>query len=270
MRGKDAIAVGSRHPDGTIVWQSEPLDSILHRNRFARAPFFRGLVVLYETLGPTLGPGADAAAILWGAAHTCAMTYPESVRRAGFEGEGPALGEALFEALLSRRSGVSVRVSVANLEVLIASALKRAVRLGESSAAPRVSDLGALLPATTGKIELETLGDESPEDRVVDRLLTRALYNVFSRTIDMDDLEELSESFESGLVIETGELVPSREYVRWMRETPGLDQAVARLVGDASPAVVASAVEFLLEGMHLHRRLNKERGLLGGGGRYRA
>ncbi|HEV8516155.1 MAG TPA: DUF1385 domain-containing protein [Candidatus Limnocylindrales bacterium] len=50
MRGRDAIAVAMRHPDGTIVWQTEPLDSVLHRNRFARTPFFRGLVVLYETL----------------------------------------------------------------------------------------------------------------------------------------------------------------------------------------------------------------------------
>ncbi|HET7676954.1 MAG TPA: DUF1385 domain-containing protein [Candidatus Limnocylindrales bacterium] len=50
MRGRDAIAVAVRHPDGSIVWKAEPLDSLLHRSRFARAPFFRGLVVLYETL----------------------------------------------------------------------------------------------------------------------------------------------------------------------------------------------------------------------------
>ena len=50
MRGRDAIAVALRHPDGGIVWETEPLNSVLHRNRFARAPFFRGLVVLYETL----------------------------------------------------------------------------------------------------------------------------------------------------------------------------------------------------------------------------
>ena len=50
MRGKSAIGVGLRHPDGSIVATSEPLNSILHRSRFARAPFFRGLVVLYETL----------------------------------------------------------------------------------------------------------------------------------------------------------------------------------------------------------------------------
>jgi anaerobic selenocysteine-containing dehydrogenase len=67
-------------------------------------------VVLYETLGPTLGAGNEAAALLWGAAHTCAMTYPDAVRRAGFAGEGPALGEALFEAIVQRRSGVTFTV----------------------------------------------------------------------------------------------------------------------------------------------------------------
>ncbi len=63
-------------------------------------------VVLYETLGPTLPPGAQAAAVLWGVAHKCAMAYPESVRRAGFQGAGPMLGEALFEAILHQRSGM--------------------------------------------------------------------------------------------------------------------------------------------------------------------
>ena len=61
-------------------------------------------------LGPTFGPGNEAVALLWGAAHTCAMSFPESVRRAGFAGDGPALGEALFEAIYTRRSGVTFTV----------------------------------------------------------------------------------------------------------------------------------------------------------------
>ncbi|MBI3769727.1 MAG: molybdopterin-dependent oxidoreductase [Deltaproteobacteria bacterium] len=75
-------------------------------------PELAGLVpvILYETLGPTLGRGNEAAALLWGAAHTCALAYPESVRRAGFSGDGPALGEALFEAILTRRSGITFTV----------------------------------------------------------------------------------------------------------------------------------------------------------------
>jgi magnesium chelatase subunit I len=204
--------------------------------------------------------------------------------RTSFEAEdGPAIEEPDFMLQLvaelshlarkapeiSQRSGVSVRVSIANLEVLGASAMKRAIRLGETSAAPRISDLVALIPSTTGKIELESMSDDAPEERIVDRLLSRALHGVFARRVDLEDLDEVVEAFEAGLVMETGELVPSREYVRWVRETPGLGEAVSRLGVGESPAGIASAVEFLLEGLHLHRRLNKERATPGGGGLYR-
>jgi magnesium chelatase subunit I len=168
---------------------------------------------------------------------------------------------------VSQRSGVSVRVSIANLETLGASAVKRAVRLGEPGAAPRISDLPALVASTAGKVELETLGDETPEDRVVDRLLTRAIHNVFGRLVDIDDLDEVVDAFEDGLVLETGEMAPSADYVIWMRETPGLDVVVRALGSDGTPSEVASAVEFVLEGLHLNRRLNKDR--TGAGARYR-
>jgi magnesium chelatase subunit I len=170
---------------------------------------------------------------------------------------------------ISQRSGVSVRVSVANMEVLEAAALKRAVRLGEAVAAPRVSDLGAIVASTVGKVELESVGDEAPEERVVERLITKALYSTFNRRVTLDDLDPVVEAFEDGFIVETGERTPSREYVAWLREVPGMDSAVADLGtfdvtdGAEEPAVVASAVEFLLEGLHLARRLNKER-VLGG------
>jgi anaerobic selenocysteine-containing dehydrogenase len=67
-------------------------------------------VVLFETLGPTLGKGNEPAAVMWGMAQTCAMSYPDSVRRAGFSGEGPELGNALFDAILNRRDGVRFSV----------------------------------------------------------------------------------------------------------------------------------------------------------------
>jgi magnesium chelatase subunit I len=166
---------------------------------------------------------------------------------------------------ISQRSGVSVRVTVANAEVLEAAALRRAVRLQESVAAPRVSDLGAVIASTVGKIELESVGDEAPEERVVERLITKALYATFGRRVDIDDLDDVVMAFEDGVVVETGERVASREYVGWMREIPGLHEAVRRLGafdvtdGAEEPAVVASAVEFLLEGLHLSRRINKDR-----------
>jgi magnesium chelatase subunit I len=166
---------------------------------------------------------------------------------------------------ISQRSGVSVRVTVANTEVLEAAALRRAVRLGESVAAPRISDLGAVIASTVGKIELESVGDEAPEERVVERLITKAMYATFGRRVAIDDLDDVVLAFDDGLVVETGERVPSREYVGWMREIPGLRDAVRSLGtfdvtdGAEEPAVVASAVEFLLEGLHLSRRINKDR-----------
>jgi magnesium chelatase subunit I len=168
---------------------------------------------------------------------------------------------------ISQHSGVSVRVSVANLEVLLASAAKRAVRLGEPTAAPRISDLGALLATTAGKIELETLADDAAEDRVVERLLSRAVHNVFARRVDIEDLDELVEAFEAGLVVQTGERLPLADYSRRLAEMPGLAEAVRRL-GATTPAAEAAAVEFLLEGLHLNRRLNKDRAAEGSA-RYR-
>lgn len=68
-------------------------------------------VILYETLGPTLPEGAAAAAFLWASAHQFAAKHPEAVRRAGHKGEGPQLGEALFDAILNSRSGVVFSVN---------------------------------------------------------------------------------------------------------------------------------------------------------------
>ena len=63
-------------------------------------------VVLYRTLGETLGDGLESAAILWAAAHRCAAAYPESIQRAGVSGDGPLLGDGLFDAILNSPSGL--------------------------------------------------------------------------------------------------------------------------------------------------------------------
>ena len=167
---------------------------------------------------------------------------------------------------VSQRSGVSVRVTIANHETLVAAALKRAVRLGEPVAAPRVSDLGAVVASTAGKIELETLGDETREDKVIEKLVQRAVVNVFNRHFSLSELVPLVERFEAGAEAEVGELVTSESLQHLVAELPELSRAVARLDLGESPAGVASGVEFVLEGLHLNRRLNKER--RGGGVRY--
>ncbi|MEO6578134.1 MAG: magnesium chelatase, partial [Candidatus Limnocylindria bacterium] len=168
---------------------------------------------------------------------------------------------------VSQRSGVSVRVTIANHETLGAAALKRAVRLGEPSAAPRISDLPSVVASTAGKIELETLGDETREDRVVEKLVARAVVNVFNRHFAISELVPLLERFEEeSLEAEVGDMAPSRSHGELADAVPELSVAVARLDAGETPAGIASAVEFVLEGLHLNRRLNKER--RGGGVRY--
>jgi magnesium chelatase subunit I len=210
--------------------------------------------------------------------HELEIVHQEKQRFEGSDGEPAIVVPDFMEELLaelthlarrspeiSQRSGVSVRVTVANAEVMEAAALRRAVRLGESVASPRVSDLGAVIASTVGKIELESVGDEAPEERIVERLITKALFATFGRRVPIDDLDDVVMAFDDGLVVETGEGVPSREYVEWMREVPGLHDAVRRLGafdatdGAEEPGVVASAVEFILEGLHLSRRINKDR-----------
>src|SRR5438270_11347728 len=81
---------------------------------------------------------------------------------------------------ISQRSGVSVRVTVANYENLVSAALKRALRTGETSVVPRISDLPAVVASTAGEIELEFAGEVS-EVRVLDGLGPPAVLNVFNR-----------------------------------------------------------------------------------------
>jgi magnesium chelatase subunit I len=160
-----------------------------------------------------------------------------------------------------------VRVTIANHETLAAAALKRAVRLGEPTAAPRISDLGAVVASTAGKIELETLGDETREDRVVEKLVARAVVNTFNRHFALSELAPLIDRFDDeGLEAEVGEFVPSQSHVDLIGAVPELAATIARLDAGESPAGMASATEFVLEGLHLNRRLNKER--RGGGVRY--
>jgi magnesium chelatase subunit I len=166
---------------------------------------------------------------------------------------------------ISQRSGVSVRVSICNYENLMSNALKRAVRLNEREAAPRVSDLGAIVASTSGKIELETVGDAS-EDKILGRLLQKAILNVFNRNFAGPELESVVKVFEGTLAIQVSDDMPSGEYVRQVAELSPL-RTLAQKLGATDPATLASAVEFVLEGLHLSKKLNKD--TQAGAARYR-
>ena len=160
---------------------------------------------------------------------------------------------------VSQRSGVSVRMSVANYENLVSNATRRAIRLGEKHTAPRVSDLSALHASTTGKIELETMG-EAREDQVVDKFMQTAVATVFNRNFSIRQFDRLILAFDNGLTVESSEMMPSMDYVMQLSHLDGLKEAVDKLGVGGNPAAVASAVEFILEGLHLNRKLNKDAG----------
>jgi magnesium chelatase subunit I len=157
---------------------------------------------------------------------------------------------------VSQRSGVSVRVSICNYENILASAIKRAIRLREEVAVPRVSDLGALTASTVGKIELESVGDGN-EEKLLGRLVQRAVHNVFGRRFGQPELEEVVAAFKTGASLHVSDAMPSDEYVKQLGQFPALRGAVVKL-GATEPAAVASALEFVLEGLHLAKKLNKD------------
>ena len=157
---------------------------------------------------------------------------------------------------ISQRSGVSVRVSICNYENLLSSALKRAIRLGESVASPRVSDLDAMIASTSGKIELESVG-ESSEEKILGKLAQKAVLNVFNRAFTGSDLDDVVTSFQGGMKVDVSDVMPSEAYVRQIGEARPIHAACKKL-GAKDSASVASAVEFVLEGLHLSRKLNKD------------
>ena len=169
---------------------------------------------------------------------------------------------------VNQRSGVSVRLTVANSEVLLANATRRALRLGEKEVVPRVCDLESLVASTAGKIEIESL-EEGRDEAIIQNLVKGALLLVFKERFNLGSLLEVIAAFDEGRVVHAGDDVPSSSYAELAASVPALREPVASLVGsDESPGVVASAVEFILEGLHLSKRLNKD--AAGGRSTYRS
>jgi magnesium chelatase subunit I len=147
------------------------------------------------------------------------------------------LGHLTFEARksneINQSSGVSVRVTINNYESLISNAEKRALRCKENDIVPRVSDLHCLMASTAGKIEMEYVGEDKKEDELVEKLVNRS-------------------------IIKVSDQMPSQDYLEGIKEIPGLKEAIKTLGISESPTLMASATEFVLEGLHLHQKLNKE------------
>ena len=165
---------------------------------------------------------------------------------------------------INQSSGVSVRVTINNYESLLSNAEKRAVRTGEREIVPRLSDLPSVLASMAGKIELEYVGEDKKDGDLIDRLINRAVIKVWDKYLKVEALKKVTEHFEAGWGVEVSDQMGSEEYLEGIRHIPGLREGVALLGAFESPALMATAIEFVLEGLHLHQKLNKDRA----GGRY--
>ena len=159
---------------------------------------------------------------------------------------------------INQRSGVSVRVSISNYETLLGNAVRRSITHGDEFICPRTSDLPYIVASFSGKIELETF-EEGRESRVTDDLTRRAVLRIFGNYFELEDLEDLVTAFDLGEAVEIGSEKRAAEYPAVLAKVDGMAAAVKKLTDDQRPEVVASAVEFVLEGLHLNRRLNCER-----------
>jgi len=157
------------------------------------------------------------------------------------------------------RSGVSARFAIAAAETVAASALRRAALLGEDRAVARIADATSVASTLRGKVEFES-GEEGREIEVLAHLLRTATAETFRDRLAGLDLSGFTDLVAEGAIIETGELVSAEELLGQIGTVPGLAKVLDRLgLGDApSPGQAASAVEFVLEGLHLTRRLAKE------------
>jgi magnesium chelatase subunit I len=171
---------------------------------------------------------------------------------------------------VDQRSGVSARFAIAAAEGVAASALRRSARTGEGIAVARVCDLPNVLPTLLGKVEFE-MGEEGREPEVVAHLMRVAVAETFRDRLHGLDLSGFTELFAEGDTVETGELVTADELLRQVGTVPGLAKVLDRLgysddAHDGSadgwtdppgPGQVAAAVELVLEGLHLTRRIDK-------------
>jgi magnesium chelatase subunit I len=163
-------------------------------------------------------------------------------------------------AAIDQRSGVSARFAIAATEAVSASALRRSALAAEDEAVARIGDLPDVVPTLLGKLEFE-MGEEGREDEVMAHLLRLATAETFRERLGGVELVPFTEHFVEGDTVETGPLVPGSELLDQMGSVPGLATVLDRLGVDedtVSPGQAAAAVEFVLEGLHLTRRLAKD------------
>ncbi|MBN9118347.1 MAG: magnesium chelatase [Planctomycetes bacterium] len=155
-------------------------------------------------------------------------------------------------------SGVSARFSIANYRTMVASARHRGVRLGESPAVPRNSDLGHLPTSSLGKLELDLMGSHQMGERqVLEAIVADAIRTVFEEYVEAHGLQEIADVFSKGVKIEVGDVLPSAEYAKRLKRVPKAWEKAFEVNAGDTDAVRASCVEFVLAGLYASDRISR-------------
>jgi magnesium chelatase subunit I len=183
------------------------------------------------------------------------LTVPEFVRE--------IVEEVAFQARqdqkIDKRSGVSQRLPISLLENVISNAERRALATGESAAVPRVTDVYAASPAITGKFELEYEGELKGADNVARDVIRAAVATVFNGWFPNADQRQITEWFDLGGSLQVDDTLSAGELLARTAPVQGLHD-LARQVGGAkrpSEAMLAAAVDFVLEGLYAHRKISR-------------
>jgi magnesium chelatase subunit I len=159
---------------------------------------------------------------------------------------------------IDQQSGVSARFSIANYRIMVASARRRGIVLGEQPVVPRISDLGHLYSSSLGKLELELMSSHQMSERqVLDSVIAEAIQVVFEEYVDRHGLDEISHIFGRGVKIEVGDMLPSSKYAERLERVPPIWSKAFEVNAAEVDQMRASCVEFVLAGLHALDRISR-------------
>ncbi len=167
--------------------------------------------------------------------------------------------QARADRKIDKRSGVSQRLPISTLELVVSNAERRALLNREPVAVPRVTDLYAALPSITGKFELEYEGELRGAEQVARDLIRSAVGTVFSSAFDGTDTRTVIEWFDLGGTLPLGDDVAAAELVSRTGGVEGLRDLAVKggAPPDAAVPLVASAIDFVLEGLCAQKKISR-------------
>ena len=160
---------------------------------------------------------------------------------------------------VDKRSGVSQRLPISVLENVISNAERRALRNGEKTIVPRIGDIYAALPSITGKLELEYEGEMRGADTVARELIRMAVAKAYDTYFKDINMQQVVQWFELGGEIKLADTASAQEILEGLKSIQGLTEKLAQvdIKPKERPETLVSAAEFVLEGLHAHRRIGR-------------